>query len=95
MLKKKKKKKGNGSFNPELQSGLIRAVLESKISTSEAERRVLSFLQQHTDPGQAPLAGNTVYMDKLFLQTYMPSLVSHLHYRIVDVSTVKELCRSV
>ena len=60
---------------------------------SEAEQRVLSFVQQHTDAGQAPLAGNSVYMDKLFLQKYMPSFVKHLHYRIVDVSTIKELCR--
>ena len=62
---------------------------------SEAEQRVLSFVQQHTDAGQAPLAGNSVYMDKLFLQKYMPSFVKHLHYRIVDVSTIKELCRWV
>ncbi|KAK7116468.1 hypothetical protein V1264_002142 [Littorina saxatilis] len=76
------------------QSGLTKAVLESKISTSDAEQKVLSFLQQHTVAGKAPLAGNSVFMDKAFLQKYMPSLVNHMHYRIVDVSTVKELCRS-
>ncbi|XP_076465609.1 putative oligoribonuclease [Babylonia areolata] len=75
------------------KSGLTKSVLESQISTSEAEEKVLAFVRQHTDAGCAPLAGNSVHMDKMFLQRYMPSLTSHLHYRIVDVSTVKELCR--
>ncbi|GLH12841.1 Putative oligoribonuclease [Gryllus bimaculatus] len=43
--------------------------------------------------GQCPLAGNSVYMDRLFLSRYMPRLDRHIHYRIVDVSTIKELCR--
>ena len=44
-------------------------------------------------PGAAPLAGNSVWMDRLFLRRHMPRLEAHLHYRIVDVSTVKELVR--
>lgn len=41
----------------------------------------------------SPLAGNTVYMDRLFLRKYMPLVNSYLHYRIIDVSSIKELCR--
>lgn len=52
-----------------------------------------SFLTMIHFPGKAPLAGNSVHADKKFLDKYMPKLMGHLHYRIVDVSTVKELCR--
>jgi oligoribonuclease (3'-5' exoribonuclease) len=55
--------------------------------------QVLTFVQEHTEYGQAQLAGNSVHVDRVFLQRYMPQLVDHLHYRIVDVSTLKELCR--
>ncbi|KAK7481616.1 hypothetical protein BaRGS_00016213 [Batillaria attramentaria] len=75
------------------QSGLTRAVLESKTSMEEAEKQVLSFVQQHTEPGWAPLGGNSIHVDRVFLMAQMPSIVNHLHHRIIDVSTVKELCR--
>ncbi|RUS69506.1 hypothetical protein EGW08_022735 [Elysia chlorotica] len=75
------------------QSGLTEAVRNSSISTEEAEAKVLSFVSQHVPPGKCPLAGNSVGTDKLFLERYMPKLAKHLHYRIVDVSTIKELCR--
>ena len=55
--------------------------------------QVLSFVQQHTEYQQAQLAGNSVHVDRVYLQRYMPELNDHLHYRIVDVSTIKELCR--
>lgn len=57
--------------------------------------QVLQFVQEHTEYGQAQLAGNSVHVDRVFLQRYMPELTQHLHYRIVDVSTLKELCRWV
>ena len=60
---------------------------------AEAEQQMLEFLREYVPPGRCPLAGNTVYMDKRFLDKYMPQLMAHLHYRIVDVSSVKELCR--
>lgn len=44
-------------------------------------------------PGICPLAGSTVYMDRMFLKKYMPQVHSYMHYRLIDVSTVKELCR--
>lgn len=54
---------------------------------------LLDFLEMHTNLGECPLAGNSVGEDKRFLYRYMPNLIHHLHYRIIDVSTVKELCR--
>lgn len=56
---------------------------------------MLEFVQEHTSRQTCPLAGNSVSTDKLFLMKYMPDFQSHLHYRIVDVSSVKELCKLV
>uniref|UniRef100_H3CT44 Oligoribonuclease, mitochondrial n=1 Tax=Tetraodon nigroviridis TaxID=99883 RepID=H3CT44_TETNG len=75
------------------KSGLTQAVRNSKITLEQAEYEFLSFVRQHTPPGQCPLAGNSVHADKRFLEKYMPQFMHHLHYRIIDVSTVKELCR--
>ena len=66
---------------------------QSKISVAEAENMMLDFVSKYTPPGKCPLAGNSVHMDRVFLQKYMPRFTNHLHYRIVDVSSVKELCR--
>ncbi|RXG52981.1 Oligoribonuclease, mitochondrial [Armadillidium vulgare] len=75
------------------ESGLTEACRKSDVTLQMAEDRILEFLVQHTEQGKAPLAGNSVHADKKFLDKYMPKLMKHLHYRIVDVSTVKELCR--
>lgn len=75
------------------KSGLTQAVRESKVSLQHAEYEFLSFVRQHTPPRQCPLAGNSVHADKKFLDKYMPEFMRHLHYRIIDVSTIKELCR--
>ncbi|XP_057284280.1 oligoribonuclease, mitochondrial [Pezoporus wallicus] len=75
------------------KSGLTKAVKESKISLQQAEYEFLSFVRQQTPPGVCPLAGNSVHADKKFLDKYMPQFMRHLHYRIIDVSTVKELYR--
>ncbi|XP_054879473.1 small fragment nuclease isoform X2 [Poeciliopsis prolifica] len=75
------------------KSGLIQAVQNSKMTLGQAEYEFLSFVRQHTPPGQCPLAGNSVHADKRFLDKYMPQFMYHLHYRIIDVSTIKELCR--
>ena len=74
-------------------SGLSAAVRASTLSEAEAEQRVLAFVASHCAPQSAPLAGNSVWMDRLFLRRYMPRLEAYLHYRLVDVSTVKELVR--
>ncbi|KAJ8266629.1 hypothetical protein GJAV_G00132720 [Gymnothorax javanicus] len=75
------------------KSGLTQAVRDSKISLQQAEYEFLAFIRNHTPPGQCPLAGNSVHADKKFLDKYMPQFMRHLHYRIIDVSTIKELCR--
>ncbi|KAG0729114.1 Oligoribonuclease, mitochondrial [Chionoecetes opilio] len=75
------------------KSGLTDSCRKSTVSLSAAEDQLLQFVTEHTEKGKAPLAGNSVHADKKFLDKYMPKLMKHLHYRIVDVSTVKELCR--
>ncbi|CAG8520938.1 17325_t:CDS:2 [Acaulospora morrowiae] len=76
------------------KSGLTAEVLASKISTSEASAQILDFLKTHVPKkGIAPLAGNTVHADKAFLKKEMPEVIDWLHYRIIDVSSVKELCK--
>ena len=74
-------------------SGLTKAFLESQISLEEAEDMVMKVVESVTEKGESPLAGNTVSFDRSFLEKHMPRLASHLHYRNVDVSTVKELAR--
>ncbi|XP_071952826.1 oligoribonuclease, mitochondrial-like [Antedon mediterranea] len=75
------------------KSGLTEEVRRSTLSLENAEYQMLGFIRQHTPPGKCPLAGNTIHVDKKFLEKYMKQFMYHLHYRIVDVSTVKELCR--
>ncbi|KAH8023612.1 hypothetical protein HPB51_014861 [Rhipicephalus microplus] len=75
------------------QSGLTEACRKSHLTLKEAEDQLCSYVGGLVTPGQCPLAGSTVYMDRRFLQRDMPRLDSLLHYRIVDVSTVKELAR--
>ena len=73
------------------QSGLTAAVRKSRTGLAEAEALLLEYLRRHTSEGQSPLCGNSVGHDKRFLERWMPEVVQHLHYRIIDVSTVKEL----
>lgn len=75
------------------QSGLTEASRKSPISITEAEKKVMEFVTSHVPEKKCPLGGNSVYMDRLFLRKYMPNLDSYLHYRIIDVSTIKELAR--
>lgn len=65
----------------------------SEITEEKAEDMMLEFIKQYiSEPRQSPLAGNTIYMDRMFLRKYFPRVDEYLHYRIIDVSTVKELC---
>lgn len=74
-------------------SGLLDQ-LESGVDLAEAEAQVLSYIQQFVPDAQsAPLAGNTIGTDRMFLQKYMPLVHEHLHYRNIDVSTIKELSK--
>lgn len=75
-------------------SGLLEAVRASDLSIEDAEQAVLDWLLPLVpEPHQAPLAGNSVHADRAFLRRYMPRLHDHLHYRNVDVSTIKELAK--
>jgi len=75
-------------------SGLTDAVLASIVTVQEAERQVLGYVRQHVpEAGKAPLCGNSIATDRGFLARHMPELADWLHYRMVDVSTVKELAR--
>ncbi len=74
-------------------SGLL-AVLDGGVDVAEAERRVLEYVRAYVpEPQRAPLAGNSVGTDRAFLARYMPELEAYLHYRIIDVSSIKELAR--
>ncbi|WP_029090182.1 oligoribonuclease [Brevibacterium album] len=74
-------------------SGLI-TELDGGTTVADAQARVLAYIRQHVpEAGKAPLGGNSVGTDKAFLLKQMPELVDHLHYRIIDVSSIKELSR--
>jgi oligoribonuclease len=74
-------------------SGLL-DVLADGVTLEEAEARVLAYVVEHVPVARkAPLAGNTVYVDRGFLARDMPRLDDHLHYRLIDVSSIKELAR--
>lgn len=74
-------------------SGLTAQVRASTVSVAEAEQRTLAFIAQHTEAKSSPLCGNTIWQDRRFLARHMPKLEAFLHYRLVDVSTLKELAR--
>lgn len=72
-------------------SGLTRRCRESVLSESQAEERTLTFLREWCLERTSPLCGNSIHQDRRFLVRYMPRLNDYLHYRIVDVSSVKEI----
>lgn len=73
------------------ESGLVQLVREKGVSETEAEQQTLEFLRQYTEPGKSPLCGNSIGQDRRFLVKYMPTLEAYVHYRNLDVSTIKEL----
>jgi oligoribonuclease len=76
------------------RSGLLARVEDSTLSLDEAGRQTLDFLRgQIPDPGTVPLCGNSIGTDRRFLARWLPDVENHLHYRSVDVSTVKELAK--
>ncbi len=75
-------------------SGLDKAVLASSLSLADAEAQVLAFVREHVpEARKAPLCGNSIATDRGFLARDMPELDGYLHYRMIDVSSVKELAR--
>ena len=73
------------------KSGLLEKVEKSTVSIEEAENQTLKFFKKYCHVGKSPLCGNSVWVDRLFLKSYMPKIENFLHYRNIDVSTIKEL----
>jgi oligoribonuclease len=86
---------GMNAFVRELhtKSGLLERIRQSTVSLEQATEETMAFLEKHVQKGVAPLCGNSVWKDRQFLERYMPRITSHLHYRMVDVSTIKELVK--
>lgn len=75
------------------ESGLIERVRTSKHSHESAQAEILSFVKRHAPEKQAPLCGNSVHQDRAYMRKHMPLLEGYLHYRNVDVSSIKELAK--
>jgi oligoribonuclease len=76
------------------RSGLTEEVRKSTITTAEAEAAIMAYVKSFVpSPRTAPLCGNSIATDRGFLARDMPTLDSYLHYRMIDVSSIKELCR--
>ena len=76
------------------RSGLLDAIRKSTLSLADAGAQTLEFIQSHvTEARRVPLCGNSIGMDRRFLAAYLPEIEEYLHYRSVDVSTVKELVK--
>ena len=76
------------------KSGLLPAISASTVSLDEAHAQTLAYVRAHVAaPGTAPLCGNSIGTDRRFLDRYMHDLDTYLHYRSIDVSSLKELCR--
>ncbi len=76
------------------RSGLLTEIETNGIPLEEAGRKVLEYIKGHVpEPRTVPLCGNSIGMDRRFLDRYLPEIEQHLHYRSIDVSSIKELCR--
>ena len=75
------------------KSGLVDKVRASRLTEAEAEARLIEFLKPIVPERVAPLCGNNVHQDRRFMALYLPAFDAYLHYRIVDVSTLKELAK--
>ncbi|WP_433680270.1 oligoribonuclease [Nocardia sp. CA-119907] len=76
------------------RSGLTDEVRRSTVTLADAEKQVLEYIREYAPTaGTVPLAGNSIATDRGFIARDMPALDSHLHYRMIDVSSIKELCR--
>jgi oligoribonuclease len=75
------------------RSGLIDRVKASTVTEEQAEAELIAFMKQWVPNGKSPMCGNTIGQDRRFMVRYMPKLEAFFHYRNVDVSTLKELCK--
>ena len=75
------------------KSGLIDRVKASTVSEAQAEQELIAFLKQYVPSNKSPMCGNSICQDRRFMARGMPKLEAFFHYRNLDVSTLKELCR--
>jgi oligoribonuclease len=76
------------------KSGLLTAMWDATLTLAEAGAQTLEFIKAHvTEARSVPLCGNSIGIDRRFLAVHLPEIEEYLHYRCIDVSTVKELCR--
>jgi oligoribonuclease len=75
------------------KSGLLELVHASRISVEEAEQATVDFLARYARHDELVLCGNSIWQDRSFLIRYMPRIVTYLHYRLIDVSAIKEVVR--
>ncbi len=85
------KKMEEWSMSHHAASGLLERVRASRIGCRRAEQETLQFLSAHCNKGESPLCGNSVWQDRRFLTKHMPELEVFFHYRVIDVSSIKEL----
>jgi oligoribonuclease len=81
------------NVNTHGNSGLVERVKNSTVSMAEAEKQTLDFITQYVKKGNSPLCGNSIHQDRRFLVKQMPLLEEFMHYRNIDVSTLKELAK--
>ncbi len=74
-------------------SGLTARCRNSDIDLAQAEALTLAFIQQYVPKGVSPLCGNSICQDRKFIERYMPKVDAHLHYRLIDVSSFKEVAK--
>jgi oligoribonuclease len=75
------------------RSGLTERVKASTVTEEQAEAALIEFMKQWVPKGKSPMCGNTIGQDRRFMVRYMPKLEAFFHYRNIDVSTLKELCK--
>ncbi|MFP8966356.1 oligoribonuclease [Pokkaliibacter sp. CJK22405] len=76
------------------ESGLTDKVKASAMDEAGLQRALLNFLREHVAEGTAPLCGNSIWQDRRFIARYLPEVDEYLHYRLIDVSSLKELARA-
>ena len=86
-------KMDNWNKGTHCRSGLIERVKASTVTEAEAELALIAFLKQYVPAGKSPMCGNSICQDRRFMARGMPKLESFFHYRNLDVSTLKELCK--
>lgn len=81
------------NVNTHTKSGLLERIATSGVALADAEKDLLRLIKKYVHKASSPLCGNTIHQDRKFIVRYMPELEEYLHYRNIDVSTIKELAR--